>query len=63
MSPFNKANTQIVSIERIEAGLRVAGKKASDNPVYLPIFERLLKEREALLARRSSLDLAREWAT
>lgn len=54
--------TRHVSIDRIEDGLRVVAKQVEQNPAYLPLFERLLKEREECLARQSSLELAKQWA-
>lgn len=51
-----------VSIDRIETALRVVAKRVQENPAHLPLFERLIEEREALVRKRDSLDLAKQWA-
>jgi len=62
MSKSNKNLKNDVSIQRIEKCIRIVAKQMDHNTAYLPLFERLYQERELLLKRQSSLDLAKEWA-
>ena len=57
-----QAGSNDPSIAEIEAGLRVVGRLAMDDPVYLPIFERLLEERAKSMSQEALLAAAQEWA-
>ena len=51
-----------VTLDRIEAGLRVIARCTENNSVYLPLFERLMKERKILLEKQESMKMVRQWA-
>ena len=53
---------EAVSIEKIETSLRHVARLAQENPVYMPIFQRLLAEHQAAKARSVDLDLLAAWA-
>ena len=63
MSSITSSRHTVVTIDRIEAALRVVAKRVEENPAYLPLFERLIEERAAMIRKRESLELAKQWAS
>ena len=63
MSSITSSRHTVVTIDGIEAGLRVVAKRVEENPAYLPLFERLIEEREAMISKRESLELVKQWAS
>ena len=57
------ARHTVVTIDGIEAGLRVVATRVEENPAYLPLFERLIEERAAMIRKRESLELVKQWAS
>ena len=43
--------------------LRVVAKRVEENPAFLPLFEHLIEEREAMIRKRKSLELVKQWAS
>lgn len=62
MSRQRRIESEAVPIKRIEASLRHVARLAQGDPVYLPIFRRLLSEHEAAKARLADTDLVKAWA-
>lgn len=52
-------DTESVTIERVEAALEDVAYLATTDSRYLPIFERLLKEHQAMLREQDLLSRAR----
>ncbi|WP_316014293.1 hypothetical protein [Roseobacter sp. HKCCA0434] len=50
------------TLDRLEAGLRKVAILVEADQRYIPIFERLLQERDALLKRRDLIAAAKVWA-
>ena len=63
MSSITSSRHTVVTIDRIESALRVVAKRVEENPAYLPLFERLIEEREAMIRKRKSLELVKQWAS
>ncbi|AXT36282.1 hypothetical protein D1820_15575 [Phaeobacter sp. LSS9] len=62
MTSRDQIPTDADTLERVEAGLRKVATLVEVDQSYLPIFERLLLEREALLKRRDLIGTAKVWA-
>ena len=63
MSLITSSRHTVVTIDRIEAALRVVAKRVEENPAHLPLFERLIEERAAMIRKRKSLELVKQWAS
>ncbi|MGR3503934.1 hypothetical protein [Pseudaestuariivita sp.] len=62
MTSRDQIRADTLTLARVEDGLRKVAILVEADQTYIPIFERLLQERDALLKHRDLIAAAKLWA-